>query len=107
MVFYASPGVGADQFAVKDGRLCRVNDSVMTTEDPNAAPPDSDNTKVMRYQKEYMWPLVYVGKGKPPVWRMGRFGKTSGSVNATLPKAALPGITISPDHKPTTTALAT
>jgi hypothetical protein len=88
MLFYVTPGVGADQGIVKDGRLCKLVDIGKITEDPMSPPPSSDNLNTRQYKKEFIWPYLYVGEGQPAVsnwgWRLGQLGS---STNSTVPKA--------------------
>src|ERR1700744_2386590 len=58
MLFWATPGVGADLMSVRDDRVCRISKSGEHTNAPVA--PDADNQNTALYVKERpSYPKLY------------------------------------------------
>jgi hypothetical protein len=101
MLFYVSPGVGADQLVAKEGRLCIQKDSVKAPQTGPEVPPDSDNQNTMGYAANEApeFPLLYAGKGRPFVSLDKFFGvraKPAGGANGTVVATGPPKVVVPP-----------
>ena len=100
MLFYVTPGVGADKMLVKEGRLCKVNSSIKAAkiDQTIAVPPDSDNTNTILYTTQPpRFPKLYVGKGIPPVSPLSLLmGALDGGNKTTLKGAPTPSAATAP-----------
>src|ERR1700712_427523 len=76
MLFYVTPGINADHMVSKDGRLCKNTGPPIRT--PSNMAPVGDNRNDGEHDKAVVtFPLLYVGKGLPPV--KGTYPRLSGA----------------------------
>jgi hypothetical protein len=88
-IFYVTPGINADKMIVKQGRLCTLDGPYPKIQDDMA--PPSDNLNVARKIKDrIIFPLLYIGSGKDPLWVRPTFDPKSLQTAAPKPPTSGP-----------------
>jgi hypothetical protein len=65
MTFYTNPGVNADHLVAQNGRLCKVQGEIISSD----IPPVSDNPNIWPgYVEPPSFPLIYRGRGQRGEW---------------------------------------